>query len=270
MLQYVEATEAGQRGTGDPEGVEMIREIVCIDENLCDGCGECVPACEEGAIRIVDGKARLVSDSLCDGLGACLGVCPQGAITIERREAEAFDEEAVAQLQAPCPSARPLHFSAVPSTGSRSVVGVSELTHWPVQLRLLPADAPILRGARLLVSADCVSVACGSFHSELLRDRAVVIACPKLDDTRGYVEKLAEIIRLNDLTEITVAHMEVPCCTGIVRQVLEARRLVGSDVPVEDVTVSIRGEIISRRELPADSVVAAGHSMVEHQATGVE
>jgi NAD-dependent dihydropyrimidine dehydrogenase PreA subunit len=254
----------------------MIREIVSIDDSLCDGCGECVPSCEEGAIRIIEGKARLVSDQLCDGLGACLGVCPQGAITIERRQAMAFDEAAVARAQAPCPSARPVSLQRPDVEGPgedpdpASPCPVSELTHWPVKLRLLPPTAPILRGARLLLSADCVSVACGSFHSELLRDRAVVIACPKLDDTRGYVEKLAEIIDRNDLTGITVAHMEVPCCTGIVRQLLEARRLAGSDVPVEEVTVSIRGEIITRRELPVEPMVTANHETAERQATGVE
>jgi NAD-dependent dihydropyrimidine dehydrogenase PreA subunit len=210
----------------------VIRTVVSIHEDLCNGCGECVPACEEGAIQIVRGKARLVSDTLCDGLGACLGSCPQGAISIQEREAAPFDEAAARR-----------HVAAL----ERPVCPASELTHWPVQLRLLPATAPALRGARLLVAADCVPVAYAGFHSDLLRDRAVVIACPKLDDRRGYVEKLAEMIRHNDLAEITVAHMEVPCCNGILRMVLEARELAGSGVPVDDITIGLRGELVARR-----------------------
>ena len=269
----------------------MIREVVSIDEDLCNGCGECVPACAEGAIQIVDGKARLVSDTLCDGLGACLGHCPQGAIKIERREATAFDEAAarrhVAGLKAAvgepgsgcgkpaaasgigqpvghvhggCPSSR---FARLERAPRRSDTGAkpggdaggmghdSELTHWPVQLRLLPPTAPVLEGARLLVAADCVPVAYAGFHSELLRDHVVVVACPKLDDPTGYVEKLTEMIRHNDLAEITVARMEVPCCGGILQMVLQARQLADSDVPVNDVLISIRGEVLARREVAA-------------------
>ncbi len=270
----------------------MIREIVTIDEELCDGCGLCVPSCQEGAIRLVDGKARLVSDRLCDGLGACLGHCPQGAIKIEHREADAFDEQAVtahlASDESPqgedspcaCPSSRLAAFPAAEShqhngcpgarfaqflgrdgvSGATSVTDrcavsgqPSALSHWPVQLRLLPPNAPILKGARLLVAADCVSVAYADFHSQLLRDHAVVIACPKLDDPRGYVEKLEAMIRHNDLREITVAHMEVPCCHGILQAVLEAHRRAKSDVPVNDVIISTRGEVIARRRINAQA-----------------
>ncbi len=135
-----------------------------------------------------------------------------------------------------------------------STCGGSALSHWPVQLRLLPPTAPVLRGARLLVAADCVPVACADFHATMLRDHAVVIACPKLDDTRGYDEKLAEMIRHNHLREIVVAHMEVPCCTGILHAVLEARREAGSDLPVIDVVVGVRGQIIARRQIPAEAV----------------
>jgi NAD-dependent dihydropyrimidine dehydrogenase PreA subunit len=226
----------------------VIRTVVSIHEDLCNGCGECVPACEEGAIQIIRGKARLVSDILCDGLGACLGSCPQGAISIEEREAAPFDEVAaqrhVADLEKP-------------------VCQVSELTHWPVQLRLLPATAPVLCSARLLVAADCVPVAYAGFHSDLLRDRVVVIACPKLDDKRGYVEKLVEMIRCNDLAEITVAHMEVPCCTGILRMVLEARELAGSDIPVDDLTIGIRGELMARPH-PIGGSMGAGPNEVDY------
>jgi Fe-S-cluster-containing hydrogenase component 2 len=233
----------------------MIRTVVSIDEELCNGCGECVPACEEGAIRIVHGKARLLSDSLCDGLGACLGHCPQGAIEIESREAAPFDEEAVTR-----------NLAGLETTAPRA----SELTHWPVQLKLLPATAPVLREAHLLMAADCVPVAYAGFHSELLRDKAVVIGCPKLDDLSGYVEKLAEIIRHNDLASLTVAHMEVPCCTGILRAVLEARRLAGSDLPVDDLTISIHGQLIERREILAGSPVPERSQPACHQITGVE
>lgn len=269
----------------------MLREIVTIDERLCDGCGLCVPACHEGALKIVNGKARLIADRLCDGLGACLGHCPRGAIKIERKESKAFDEQAVAaHLRAgeadsraepsACPTTK---MNVVPAATSRNsgcpgarfaqlagnegVPGAafprervaspgrpSALTHWPVQLRLLPPTAPVLNGARLLVAADCVPVAYANFHAELLRGHAVVIACPKLDNTQGYVEKLEAMIRANDLAEITVAHMEVPCCTGILHAVLEARRRAGSAVPINDVVIGTRGEVVSRRALPAESV----------------
>ncbi|MBU0718768.1 MAG: 4Fe-4S binding protein [Planctomycetes bacterium] len=275
----------------------MIREIVTIDEDLCNGCGECVPSCAEGAIQIIDGKARLVGDRLCDGLGACLGHCPQGAIKIERREAAAFDEAAAQRhvvslnahigqpkpgngrptsvpatknpagpVHAGCPSSRFARFERSPSTANggqaagatpccdaRGTAQASELVHWPVQLRLLPPNAPVLHGARLLVAADCVPVAYAGFHSELLRDHAVVIACPKLDDPDGYVEKLAEMIRSNDLAEIMVARMEVPCCGGILQMVLAARQIAESNVPINDVIVSTRGEIMARQEILADS-----------------
>jgi ferredoxin len=246
---------AGKLSRKERKDRKMIRTVASIDEDLCNGCGECVPACEEGAIRIIHGKARLVSDSLCDGLGACLGHCPEGAIKIESREAPPFDEEAVRRnLEGP------------QTTAHRA----SELTHWPVQLRLLPATAPVLRGASLLVAADCVPVAYASFHSDLLRDHAVVIGCPKLDDLSGYVEKLTEIIRGSDLSGLSVAHMEVPCCTGILRAVLEARRLAGSDLPIDDLTISIHGQLIERREILAGSMVPGRSETACHQATGVE
>jgi len=273
----------------------MIREIVTIDEKLCDGCGLCIPACHEGALRIVDGKARLVSDRLCDGLGACLGHCPRGAICVERRESENFDEHAVATHRralgttgarrrkpastpaAPppsrnlaahatvphaggCPGSRLAQFAPAGALGNGnrpaahdSAAPPSALTHWPVQLRLLPPFAPFLAHARLLVAADCVPVAYADFHDQMLRGHAVVIACPKLDDTRGYVEKLAEMIRLNELAEITVAHMEVPCCTGILHAVLEARRLARRNVPVQDVVIGLQGQVLERRAVPAET-----------------
>jgi len=238
-----------------PEVRKLIRSVISIHEQLCNGCGECVPACEEGAIEIIHGKASLVADGLCDGLGACLGSCPQGAISVEQREAAPFDQEAVRRRGA----------------GPEAPVGQrSELTHWPVQLRLLPADAPVLRGARLLVAADCVPVAYAGFHSELMRGHTVVIACPKLDDRRGHVEKLTEILRRNDLAELAVAHMEVPCCTGILRMLLEARRLAESALPVHEISISIHGQIIERRQILAESMIPAGDEPACFQITGVE
>jgi len=267
----------------------MIRQIVSIDEELCNGCGKCIPACAEGALRIVNGKARIVADLLCDGLGACLGTCPLGAIKIEQREAVAFDEAAVHQhlasgngtskhrsseisgtahpaAAAPpsCPSSRFAQIARCPRPAtaaagtpdeSPAATAPSELTHWPVQLRLLSPAAPVLKGARLLIAADCVPVAYAGFHSELLRDHAVAIACPKLDDPDGYIEKLAEMIRHSDLAEITVAHMQVPCCTGILHMVLQARQLAERDVLINDVVISVQGEISSRRQIPNESAI---------------
>lgn len=260
----------------------MLREIVNIDQEKCDGCGLCVPSCHEGAIRLVGGKARLVSDVYCDGLGACLGHCPRGAITIERRDVAAFDEAAVQQhLQtlavgvptvtlplhmhtpppppvrqsAPraaahaggCPGSRMQQIERPPNTMTADAVGTtcaSELTHWPVQLALLPPHAPALRGARLLIAADCVPFAYADFHRTLLKGRAVVVGCPKLDDVEAYVEKLAAIIQSNGLQEIVVARMEVPCCRGIVGAALAARQQAETPVPISEVIVSVSGEVL--------------------------
>ncbi|MGQ9651849.1 MAG: ATP-binding protein [Phycisphaerae bacterium] len=265
----------------------MIREVVKIDEDKCNGCGLCVPACQEGAIRIVNGKAKLVADGLCDGLGACLGHCPQGAIAIERREADDFNEEAVADhlgkahqaaqqtpisVPAGCPSsqfqslAQPEPSSGCPSArfvqiGSRATPKhsppvatgstPSELTHWPVKLRLLNPAAPVLNRASLLIAADCVPVAFPAFQSRLLRGHAVVIGCPKFDDVQTYVDKLTAIIEHDHLAEILVAHMEVPCCTGLLMATLEARRRACRAVPIVDMVIGIRGEVLARQEVPA-------------------
>jgi Fe-S-cluster-containing hydrogenase component 2 len=255
----------------------MIRKIVKIDEEKCDGCGLCVPACHEGALRIIDGKARLVGENLCDGLGDCLGECPQGAIEIIEREAAAFDEAAVdahaahARSAEPatvarrdfaggCPGSRLLQHDRTRAPGptaaeqASSASVPSELTHWPVQLHLVPPTAPWLKGARFLVCADCVAYAVGEFHRRFLRDRTLVIACPKLDDTSGYLEKLTAMIRENDLVDVTVARMEVPCCGGISQAVAEARRRSGRDVPLHEMIVTVRGEIALEREIPATAV----------------
>lgn len=256
------------------------RKIVQIDEEKCNGCGLCVPSCAEGAIRIVEGKARLVSDVYCDGLGACLGECPHGAISLAEREAPAFDEEAarqhVARSQpapqpAPqpaahggCPGARVQDFglpvvalsgrddsAALHTAGERGgreeakEPRPSGLRNWPVQLHLVPPNAPFLRDAELLLVASCVPFALADFHERYLQGNPVVIACPKLDNTQPYVEKLAAMFRLASLRSLTVVHMEVPCCTGLVRIAQAARQASGTDVALGEVVISTRGQVLS-------------------------
>ncbi len=249
--------------------MKMKRPMVKIDESKCNGCGLCIPNCAEGAMKIIDGKARLISDHLCDGLGACLGHCPMDAITIEEREADAFDETAVhehlkkQEEAAPtpnpavhahhqhglggCPGSRMMQINrgnaANQTPASPAQETRSELTQWPVQLTLVPAGAPYFKNADLLVAADCVAYAYANFHQKLLRGKALVIACPKLDDGEAYVEKMTEIIRQNDLKSITVAHMEVPCCSGLSRIVKMARALAGKDVPIYDLTIGVEGDL---------------------------
>jgi Pyruvate/2-oxoacid:ferredoxin oxidoreductase delta subunit len=254
----------------------MKRKIVRIDEEKCNGCGLCVPSCAEGALRIVDGKARLVSEKYCDGLGACLGECPRGAITIEEREAEEFDEKAVEEMKA---AARTTNQTAGPHSGGPGVTGaplacgcpgsavrvierngtgasrhgddrgdapapeVSELRQWPVQLSLVPPGAPYLKGADILIAADCVPFAFPGFHRRFLKGRAVLVGCPKLDNVDAYLAKLAEIIARAVPRALTVLHMEVPCCFGLTRLVTEAVRRSGVAVPVLDITVGVEGGI---------------------------
>jgi NAD-dependent dihydropyrimidine dehydrogenase PreA subunit len=258
----------------------MRRLVVDIDETRCDGCGECVPSCAEGAIRIVNGKARLAADELCDGLGACLGECPQGAIRMLERDAAPFDEAAVArhlggEPHAPAPAVARHHAPAAPAPvrrlsivqpasapaaggcpGSRSMdlgparsapgaaapAAESRLSHWPVQIGLVSPEAPWLAGADLLVAADCVPFAYADFHRDLLAGRRVVVGCPKLDDLPAHVEKLSRLFRSARPRSVTVAKMEVPCCGGISRATLEAIRLSGVDVPVSEVTIGVRGD----------------------------
>ena len=243
-----------------------VRSIVRIDEEKCDGCGACVPSCVEGALQIVDGKARLVKDIYCDGLGACLGECPRGAITTEKREADPFDvkkamahvaETKQAQTQpasagarstapAGCPGSmvRQLKRLSSRSDGGDAPAAESELTNWPVQLKLAPPAAPAFQDADLLLVADCVPFAYADFHKKLLRGKPLIIGCPKLDDADSYVEKLAQILTESNARSLTVAHMEVPCCTGLVRIAEAAMRRAGKDIPFDDVTVSIDGRII--------------------------
>ena len=241
------------------------RNIVEIDEEKCNGCGLCVPSCAEGAIQIIDGKAKLVSEVYCDGLGACLGTCPQDALRIIQREAEAFDEEAtrrhLAALEPPpakpavppvCPgtAVRSLDLEMRPSGGPQPAESAgdgrspaSALGNWPVQLRLVPPNAPFLQDCDLLLVADCVPFAYADFHRRFLRGRPVVIGCPKLDDAQFYVEKLGDVLTQSSVRSVTVLHMEVPCCTGLVRIAEMAIANSGRDIPLEDVTISIQGEV---------------------------
>jgi Pyruvate/2-oxoacid:ferredoxin oxidoreductase delta subunit len=239
------------------------RKIVRIDAARCNGCGQCATACAEGAIAMVDGKARLVKDSYCDGLGACLGECPEGAVTIEEREAPAFDEAAAmthkhaagaapspAPLPCGCPGtlARALK-PAAPADAccahERGAARPSQLGQWPIQLALVSPGAPFLRGKALALVADCVGFAFPELHPEILAGRALVVACPKLDDVagRGYVEKLAAIFRESGVTRVTVYRMEVPCCSGLTRIARQALGASGAELPFEEVVVGISGEV---------------------------
>jgi len=258
------------------------RNIIQIDEEKCNGCGLCVPSCAEGAIQIVDGKARLVSETFCDGLGACLGECPQGAISIEERDAAEFDPAAVEVhlakerpgLQPPgaqgagshahfghgrghgahphgglphaCPgqAARVLQPKPIPTPGPGpdSPGTPSQLTNWPVQLMLLPQRAPYLDGADLLIAADCAPFAYADFHRDFMPGKTVTIGCPKLDDGEHYLDKLTRIFRDNDIRSIQVVHMEVPCCFGLVHLVRLALEGSGKTLPLTLTKISIRGE----------------------------
>jgi len=229
-----------------------LRNIIKIDENKCNGCGLCAKACAEGAIQLVNGKAKLVSEIYCDGLGACIGHCPQDAITIEQRQAKSFDEEVTKehlvrmkkQQQTDsfvCPglSAKTLRAPAESAQGPVA----SQLTHWPVQLKLVSPQAPYFDDAHLLLVADCVPFAMGDFHSRFLKGRSVVVGCPKLDDARFYIDKLADILRSNKLKGLTVIHMEVPCCHGLTRIANEAMALAGQKMMFEDVTIGLGGNV---------------------------
>jgi NAD-dependent dihydropyrimidine dehydrogenase PreA subunit len=241
--------------------MKVYRKIIEIDEERCDGCGQCVLACAEGAIQIVDGKAKVVSDNLCDGLGACIGDCPQDALKIIEREAEEFDEEAVAarleqeaDVHTGCPSAgvqiltapAPCAAANQPAGFEPAAGGHSALGHWPVQIHLVPPTAPFLKGADLLVMADCVPVAFPTVHRDFLQGRAVTLGCPKFDDRDAYIEKFSAIFRQAGIKSITTVVMEVPCCAGLPDIVKKAQSAAGTQIPTETVVISTRGAIIKR------------------------
>jgi len=253
-----------------------VREIIEIDEELCNGCGVCVSACAEGAIQIIDGKAKLVKDEYCDGLGACLGDCPTGAIRVIHRDAPEFDEQAVEKHltnigrstdahqarhahSVPPPAPQPHHaphapggcpgsmmrqFAQKPAAGAMVAGAPSALRQWPVQLHLVPPSAPYFRDADVLLAADCAAFACGDFHTRFLADHALAIACPKLDDPSGYVEKLAAMITDGGIRSLTIVMMQVPCCSGLQRFVELAMQTAGRRVPVRTVVVSLEGETL--------------------------
>lgn len=245
------------------------RNVIRIDEEKCDGCGDCVTSCAEGAIAVIEGKARLVSEVYCDGLGACLGHCPQEAITIEEREAADFDEgetrQHLARLRlsqdgaAPIPVIAPHHEcpgsmarslgNRMPSPAMRGPApaesSTSELMNWPVQMALVSPAAPYFKNADILLVADCVPFACADFHQRFLQGKPVIIGCPKLDQADAYIRKLAQIIHVATPKSLTVVHMEVPCCSGLTRIAEHARAAAESNIPLKDVTVGIRGEVLS-------------------------
>jgi len=228
------------------------RKVIHIDEEKCSGCGQCLTACAEGALQIVDGVARLVSEVYCDGLGDCLGECPEGALTLEAREAEAFDEAAVRAHLAESPAPDPLPCGC-PGSQLRTITAacsesaeqstVSKLGHWPVQLRLVPRSAPFLADADLLICADCVPFAVPDLHDRYLDGRVVLVGCPKFDDLGEYQEKLRSIVCEAKPRSITVLRMEVPCCAGLKRLVEDARSAVASDRPLTVHVVGVDGEV---------------------------
>lgn len=244
--------------------MKVMRKIIAIDQEKCDGCGDCVPACAEGAIQIIDGKATVIGDKYCDGLGACLGDCPKGALKLIERQADQYDEQAVhARLDAHksaastptpkgCPSQQVTAFPMAPVPGMRMGMGgasassgeSSVLGHWPIQLRLIPATAPFLKDAALLITADCVPVAAPSFHSDYLEGKVVMLGCPKFDSADLYIDKLAEIFARNNIRDITMMVMEVPCCSKMEWILEQAMEKSGKKIPVQRITISTRGRVL--------------------------
>jgi NAD-dependent dihydropyrimidine dehydrogenase PreA subunit len=229
------------------------RKIINIDEESCSGCGKCMIACAEGAIEIVKGKARVVNEVYCDGLGACIGECPEGALAIEERDAPEFDERKVKEHLAQ-KSVKETKLMACPGSGPRPIPtpkpvnesgrSTPQLSNWPVQLRLVHPQAPYFKHARLLVAADCSAFAYVAMHSDFIQGRATVIACPKLDDNEEQIAKLTEIFALNDIQDIKVVRMEVPCCGGLNQLVKKAMESARKKVPMDEVVIATDGSIL--------------------------
>ncbi|MBU8910171.1 MAG: 4Fe-4S binding protein [Desulfobacterales bacterium] len=251
--------------------MKIMRKIIEIDEDLCDGCGNCVLACAEGAIQIIDGKAKVIADKYCDGLGACIGDCPQDALKIIEREADDFDEEAVEVLLKQqkadkkaaepagcgCPSTTISTFPTanespcdcankptIHATGQASG-GASCLGHWPVQIKLVPAGAPFLKDSNLVIAADCVPVAYPNFHADFLQGNTVMIGCPKFDNAEENIEKLSQVFKVSGIKSITAVIMEVPCCSAMPMIIKKALEKAGVDIPYKEVVISYRGELLS-------------------------
>jgi NAD-dependent dihydropyrimidine dehydrogenase PreA subunit len=259
--------------------MKKLRKIIEIDEELCDGCGQCVPSCAEGALQIIDGKARIVSDNLCDGLGACMGECPTGAMRIIERTADDFDEAAVEKhlatapekaapepaMACGCPSQHIQSFSspcacsgnngisaAAPLMGRASGTTpgqTSALTHWPIQIRLIPAHAPFLKNADLLVLADCAAVAYPGLHADLMAGKVVMMGCPKFDDADEYIKKFTEIFTKAGIKSLTIVSMEVPCCAGLAWIVKKGLAAAGVNMPAVEVVVGAQGNIVSKTDV---------------------
>ena len=232
----------------------MIRKIIHIDEEKCNGCGACVTACHEGAIGLVNGKAKLMRDDYCDGFGECLPGCPTGAITFEEREAAAYDEQAVlenkqkkaaAPAHSGCPGHQMHQFDRKPTPASAAGAAMpSQLGQWPCQIKLVPVNAPYFDGAKLLIAADCTAYAYANIHQEFMKGKITLIGCPKLDEV-DYSEKLTQIIRENNIQSVTVVRMEVPCCGGLERAAKVALQNSGKFIPWQVITISIDGNILS-------------------------
>ncbi len=240
---------------------KILRKIIEIDDDLCNGCGQCVTGCAEGALQIIDGKAKVVSDTFCDGLGACIGECPTGALKIVEREAPPFDEKAVKlhlekkenlTLPCGCPSTHIQIFDSPstceaankPAQMERTKEAESYLTHWPIQIKLIPAHAPFLKGADLLVLADCAAVAFPSLHRDLIKGKVVMMGCPKFDDTDEYVEKFADIFKTAGIKSVTTVVMEVPCCSGLPVIIKKAMVEANKKIPMKEIMLSLRGKIL--------------------------
>jgi len=253
--------------------MKVKRKIIKIDEELCDGCGNCVTGCAEGALEVIDGKARVIADRFCDGLGACIGECPTGALEIIEREAEEFDEAAVEEHLAnregsiPPPASDP-PAGGCPSSSMQTFTqpgtdhtvgdlrpqvgnGASALSHWPIKIRLVPPHAPFLKQADLLVLADCGAAALPSLHAEMMAGKVVLMGCPKFDEVGDYIEKFAQIFTQADIRSVTALVMEVPCCSGLPVIVQKGMQKAGKKVPLEKVVVSTRGNIVDRKQVDA-------------------
>ncbi|KJJ85239.1 4Fe-4S ferredoxin iron-sulfur binding domain-containing protein [Candidatus Omnitrophus magneticus] len=246
----------------------MKRKIIKIDESKCTGCGVCVPDCRENALKIINGKLKLTDETLCDGLGACLGACPFGALSIEERESKIFDHKKADENMkenakknhkiehthehAGCPGMKIINFkntaASIKNTNDikkEDSLTASELSQWPIQLKLLNPNAPYFKEAHILITADCVPFSYANFHSKFLKNKILIIFCPKLDSSyEDYVEKLAEIFKINDIKSVTIIHMEVPCCSATTAITEEALKKSGKNIIIKDYTISLRGEII--------------------------
>jgi len=247
--------------------MKTLRKIIEIDEELCDGCGQCIPSCAEGALEVVDGKAQIIADKLCDGLGACLGECPTGALRVIEREADDFDEEAVEEhlakqeketagekehMACGCPSTQIQTFVPIESHPEAQIPvaagteGESALSHWPIQIRLIPPKAPFLKGADLLVLADCVAVAYSRLQPDFVKGKVVMMGCPKFDGAEEYIEKFTEIFKTAGINSITTVYMEVPCCSGLPMIVKKGLEASGQTIPMTDVVIGTRGRLMEQ------------------------